>query len=121
MEDAPTYAERRAQAVHIFGDIKETLGDRDGKRQRDCSDLSGAIRNYSSESAGATPPGADRPMMLRPAASAWPTARVRYAHLAPEYLRTAVSRLEGLPSGKPADDSAQKRLAPRAGLEPATP
>jgi len=35
------------------------------------------------------------------------TARVRYTRLAPEYLRTAVSRLEGLPSGKPADDSAQ--------------
>jgi len=43
LEDAPTYAERRAQAVHIFGDIKENLGDRDGKRQRDCSDLSGVI------------------------------------------------------------------------------
>jgi integrase len=32
---------------------------------------------------------------------------MRYAHLAPERLRSAVTRLEGLTSSKPADDSAQ--------------
>jgi integrase len=32
---------------------------------------------------------------------------MRYAHLAPEHLRTAVSRLEGLTSTEPARDSAQ--------------
>ena len=60
-----------------------------------------------------------------------------YAHLAPEHLRMAVSRLEGLTSAQRAGDSTQdstqeptelvgvsqnssKELAPRAGLEPAT-
>jgi hypothetical protein len=32
---------------------------------------------------------------------------MRYAHLAPEHLRTAVSRLEELASSQPASDSAQ--------------
>jgi integrase len=32
---------------------------------------------------------------------------MRYAHLAPERLRSAVTRLEGLTSGKPATESAQ--------------
>jgi len=32
---------------------------------------------------------------------------MRYAHLAPEHLRTAVSRLEGLTNTEPAKDSAQ--------------
>ena len=32
---------------------------------------------------------------------------MRYAHLAPEHLRTAVSRLEGLASSQPASVSAQ--------------
>ena len=33
---------------------------------------------------------------------------MRYAHLAPEHLRTAVSRLEGLTNTEPAKDSAQE-------------
>src|SRR5262245_2069192 len=62
---------------------------------------------------------------------------MRYAHLAQEHLRTAVSRLEGLTSIEPTKVLAQelaqepvetegasqkylKYLAPRAGLEPAT-
>jgi hypothetical protein len=62
---------------------------------------------------------------------------MRYAYLAPEHLRTAVSRLEGLARPEAASVSAQastqepsrtagvsrkyqKLLAPRAGLEPAT-
>jgi site-specific recombinase XerD len=32
---------------------------------------------------------------------------MRYAHLAPEHLRTAVTRLEGLTSSKPANESTQ--------------
>jgi hypothetical protein len=32
---------------------------------------------------------------------------MRYAHLAPERLRTAVSRLEGLTSAQPASESTQ--------------
>ena len=37
---------------------------------------------------------------------------MRYAHLAPERLRSAVTRLEGLTSSKPADDSAQDACSP---------
>ena len=36
------------------------------------------------------------------------TMTMRYAHLAPEHLRTAVSRLEGLTSSQPASASAQE-------------
>src|SRR5439155_24310829 len=62
---------------------------------------------------------------------------MRYAHLAPEHLRAAVSRLEGLTNAQRAEmpteaatqepseqvrlsQNSSKELAPRAGLEPAT-
>jgi integrase len=35
---------------------------------------------------------------------------MRYAHLAPEHLRTVVTRLEGLTGSQPASDSAQEPL-----------
>jgi len=41
---------------------------------------------------------------------------MRYAHLAPEHLRTAVNRLAGLTSDQPTDFSAQDSAQEPVGL-----
>jgi integrase len=45
------------------------------------------------------------------------TMTMRYAHLAPEHLRTAVSRLEGLTSTEPTKDLAQELAQEPVGTE----